>query len=58
MGENNFYAEPAVDHLAMWQSPQSVQGQWVNLSVGFSPPKNNLSASEFLNLLLERYKEK
>jgi hypothetical protein len=58
MGENNFYAEPAVDHLAMWQSPQSVQGQWVNPSFGFSPPKNYLSASEFLNLLLERYKEK
>ncbi|MBS3030243.1 MAG: hypothetical protein HCA25_25260 [Dolichospermum sp. DET50] len=58
MGENNFYAEPAVDHLAMWQSPQSVQGQWVNPSFGFSPPKNYLSASEFLNLILERYKEK
>ncbi|MEI6444266.1 MAG: hypothetical protein WCO29_14350 [Nostocales cyanobacterium ELA583] len=58
MSENNFYAEPAVDHLSMWQSPQSVQGQWVNPSVGFSPPKNHLSASEFLNFLLERYKEK
>ncbi|MTJ08240.1 hypothetical protein [Anabaena sp. UHCC 0204] len=58
LGENNFYAEPAVDHLSMWHSPQSVQGQWVNPSVGFSPPKNYLSASEFLNRLLERYKEK
>ncbi len=58
MGKNNFYAEPAVDHLSMWQSPQSVQGQWVNPSVSFSPPKNYLSASEFINLLLERYKEK
>jgi hypothetical protein len=58
MGENNFYANPAVDHLSMWQSPQSVQGQWTNPSVGFSPPKQYLSASEFLNFLLERYKEK
>ncbi|MDD1426303.1 hypothetical protein MEO94_17800 [Dolichospermum sp. ST_sed9] len=57
MGENNFYAEPAVDHLTMWQSPQSVQGQWVNPSVGFSPPKNYLSASEFLNFLLQRYQK-
>jgi hypothetical protein len=58
MGENNFYADPAVDHLSMWHSPQSVQGQWVNQSLGFSPIKNYLSASEFLNFLLERYKEK
>ena len=58
MGENNFYAEPAVDHLSMWQSPQSVQGQWTNPSIGFSPPKQYLSASEFLNFLLERYNKK
>jgi hypothetical protein len=58
IGENNFYAEPAVDHLSMWQSPQSVQGKWVNSPVGFSPPKNYLSASEFLNRLLERYNKK
>jgi hypothetical protein len=58
MGENNFYAEPAVDHLSMWHSPQSVPGQWVNPSLGFSPTKNYLSASEFLNFLLERYNKK
>jgi hypothetical protein len=57
-GENNFYAEPAVDHLSMWHSPQSVLGQWVNPAVGCSLPKTQLSASEFLNLLLEHYKEK
>ncbi|MFM7365710.1 MAG: hypothetical protein ACKO11_14685 [Cuspidothrix sp.] len=58
MGENNFYAQPAVEHLSMWHSPQSVPGQWANPSVGFSPPKSYLTASEFLNFLLERYKEK
>ncbi|MTJ50292.1 hypothetical protein [Dolichospermum sp. UHCC 0259] len=58
MGENNFYADPAVDHLSMWHSPQSVQGKWVNPSVNFSPIKNYLTASEFLNFLLERYNRK
>ncbi|MBD1216190.1 MAG: hypothetical protein ACK4V0_15075 [Aphanizomenon sp.] len=58
IGENNFYADPAVDHLSMWYSPQSVQGKWVNPSPGFSPPKNYLSAAEFLNFLLERYNKK
>jgi len=58
MGEDNFYADPAVDHLSMWHSPQSVQGKWVNPSISFSPIKNYLSGSEFLNLLLERYNKK
>ena len=55
MGEDSFYADPAVDHLSMWHSPQSVQGKWVNPSVSLSPTKNYLSESEFLNLLLKRY---
>ena len=55
MGEDNFYADPAVDHLSMWHSPQSVQGKWVNPSVSLSPTKNYLSEFEFLNLLLKRY---
>jgi hypothetical protein len=58
MGEDNFYADPAVDHLSMWHSPQSVPGKWVNPSVSFSPIQNYLSVSEFLNLLLERYNKK
>jgi hypothetical protein len=28
-GLERFYADPAVDHLAMWQSPQRVCGTWV-----------------------------
>ncbi|MCX7592909.1 MAG: hypothetical protein N2235_03930 [Fischerella sp.] len=56
-GENNFYADPAVDHLEIWRSPQTTQGWWVDLSGGESPSQQRLSATEFLYQLLERYKE-
>ncbi|MEH2313232.1 MAG: hypothetical protein V7K35_17930 [Nostoc sp.] len=54
-GQNNFYAEPAVDHLSIWKSPQTVQGCWVDSSIGIFPPKGDLTASEFLLMLLKRY---
>jgi hypothetical protein len=56
-GENNFYADPPVDHHQMWRSPQTVQGCWVDSFFGESPPKEHLSAAEFLHLLLRRYKD-
>ncbi|MEH2106225.1 hypothetical protein [Nostoc sp.] len=54
-GQNNFYAEPAVDHLSIWRSPQSVQGCWVDSSIEISPPKGRLTATEFLLMLLKHY---
>ncbi|MDZ8189959.1 MAG: hypothetical protein RMX96_34630 [Nostoc sp. ChiSLP02] len=54
-GQNNFYAEPAVDHLSIWRSPETVQGWWVDSSIGISPSKGYLSAAEFLRMLLEHY---
>ncbi|MEH2275509.1 MAG: hypothetical protein V7K40_12160 [Nostoc sp.] len=54
-GQNNFYAQPAVDHLSIWRSPQTVQGWWVDSSIGIFPPKGHLTASEFLLMLLKRY---
>ncbi|MFN6462819.1 MAG: hypothetical protein RMZ41_013355 [Nostoc sp. DedVER02] len=54
-GQNNFYAQPAVDHLSIWKSPQTVQGWWVDSSIGISPPKGYLTAAEFLLMLLKRY---
>ncbi|WP_017654109.1 hypothetical protein [Fortiea contorta] len=53
-GQDNFYAEPAVDHLSMWRSPQSIQG-W-RLKSNQAP--SCLSAAEFLHLLLKHYEEK
>ncbi|WP_427160655.1 hypothetical protein ACQFX9_03100 [Aliinostoc sp. HNIBRCY26] len=58
-GQDNFYAEPSVDHLTMWRSPQTVRGWWVNSSGGeINTRKNPLTAAEFLHLLLERYEPK
>ncbi|MFS0514445.1 hypothetical protein ACEYW6_06920 [Nostoc sp. UIC 10607] len=63
-GQNNFYADPAVDHLSMWRclttshsasTPQTVQGWWVDSSIGISPPKGHLTAAEFLHMLLKHY---
>jgi hypothetical protein len=65
-GQDNFYAEPAVDHLSMWQylttsrsefTLQIIQGWWVNPSMLNSPPTSRLSAAEFLQMLLKRYQE-
>ncbi|MBK1986471.1 hypothetical protein A0J48_002730 [Sphaerospermopsis aphanizomenoides BCCUSP55] len=57
-GEDNFYADPPVDHLSMWRSPQTVQGHWADPSTRYSQPQKSLNAAEFLRLLLKRYKEK
>ncbi|MEH2252484.1 hypothetical protein [Nostoc sp.] len=63
-GQNNFYAHPAVDHLSMWRCLatsrsasvlQTIQGCWVDSSIGISPPKGRLTAAEFLLMLLKRY---
>jgi hypothetical protein len=54
-GQNNFYADPPVEHLSMWQAPGTVQGWWVD---GESIPNQRLSASEFLLYLLLLYEEK
>jgi hypothetical protein len=54
-GEDNFYADPSVEHLSMWRSPQMVQGHWVDQSIGCSQPQNRLNAAEFLHFLLKHY---
>ncbi|MDM9385002.1 hypothetical protein QUB80_30555 [Chlorogloeopsis sp. ULAP01] len=56
-GQNNFYADPPVEHLDMWRSPQTVQGWWVDLSIGESQLQKRLSAVEFLYMLFMRYEE-
>lgn len=57
-GQNNFYAEPPVDHLTMWRSPQLVQGYHVDTSAKINTIENRLTAAEFLHLLLRNYEAK
>lgn len=55
-GADNFYAEPPVEHLDLWRSPQNSLGWWVNSNKG-AQPSSYLSAAEFLIMLLNRYQE-
>jgi hypothetical protein len=57
-GQNNFYAEPPVEHLTMWRSPQTVQGWRVDSSVKNTTSNIRLTAAEFLHLLLRHYEAK
>jgi hypothetical protein len=57
-GQNNFYADPPVEHLSMWRSPQTIQGRWADSSNEVSPPTSRLTSAEFLQILLSRYQEK
>jgi hypothetical protein len=57
-GQNNFYAEPAVDHLSIWRSPQTIQGFAVNPTEEFYPKSDRTSAAEFIQLLLKDYENK
>lgn len=29
-GQDSFYADPEVEHLALWRSPQAIQGYWIS----------------------------
>ncbi|MEA5502602.1 hypothetical protein VB735_05670 [Halotia wernerae UHCC 0503] len=57
-GQNNFYAQPPVDHLSLWRSPQTVKGWWIDASINIPPLQVRLSAAEFLHLLVKRYEQK
>lgn len=54
-GEDSFYADPPVEHLELWRSPQTTQGWWVHPDVGKSQSRSRLTAAQFLTMLLERY---
>ncbi|BAY23021.1 hypothetical protein NIES2100_27850 [Calothrix sp. NIES-2100] len=57
-GNNNFYAQPAVDHLFIWRSPQTVRGFAVNPTEEFYPKSDRTSAAQFIQQLLKHYEEK
>lgn len=49
---DSFWADPSVEHLDLWRSPQTTQGWWENQS-----QLQQTTAAIFLALLLERYSE-
>jgi hypothetical protein len=55
-GQDSFYAEPPIEHLELWRSPQTVAGWWIN-SDGGTQARTYLTAAQFLTMLLKRYGE-
>jgi hypothetical protein len=53
--QRNFYADPSVEHLEMWRSPQNVQGWSTDLDSQRLDNKLRLTAAEFLHILIKRY---
>jgi len=51
-GNDSFYADPSIEHLELWRSPQSVQGWWVQPN-----QRQRITAATLINLLLRRYGE-
>ncbi|BDA67586.1 hypothetical protein CAL7716_017520 [Calothrix sp. PCC 7716] len=51
-GQYNFYADPAVEHLQMWENPQAVQGWLVDSKID-PPYQQRLSAVEFLYKVMQ-----
>ncbi|MEM6753984.1 MAG: hypothetical protein AAF630_13530 [Cyanobacteria bacterium P01_C01_bin.38] len=54
-GDNNFYAQPAVEHLELWRSPSTVEGYLVDSPSEELPLSS--TASEFIKILFKRYEE-
>ncbi len=50
---DSFYADPAVEHLTLWRSPQTVHGHWISANKERSPIST--TAASFITALLQRY---
>lgn len=51
-GDKSFYADPPVNHLDLWRSPQQVIGWRVELTLDGKESHNQCSLRTFFNLLL------
>jgi hypothetical protein len=54
-GLDSFYAEPGVEHLAMWRSPDQVSGYWLPTPQATPHQAQKTTAVEFIASLLQRY---
>ena len=55
-GEDSFYADPAVEHLDLWRSPESCHGWWIHGTVAGKPVgRTYTSAAQFVQQLLQFY---
>ncbi|MBF2020999.1 MAG: hypothetical protein IGR93_13050 [Hydrococcus sp. C42_A2020_068] len=56
-GEDSFYADPGVEHLDLWRSPDLVRGWTIQKTVSGIQRRSRSTAAAFLALLLNRYWE-
>ena len=56
-GQDSFYADPAVEHLTLWRSPQTVTGWWLDSKEEKLQSQKRMTAAEFLIMLLKRYEK-
>lgn len=54
-GEDSFYADPGVEHLELWQSPDSCKGWWVHQNMVGKLERRHMTATEFIIYLLQKY---
>ncbi len=50
---DSFYADPAVEHLTLWRSPQTVQGYAI--TANRRSRQTSITAASFITALLQRY---
>lgn len=51
-GEKNFYADPPVEHLDLWRSPDQVKGWLIGKTKDGNEIRSRTTASAFLSVLL------
>jgi len=54
-GSESFYAQPPVEHLDLWRSPETVQGWCIPAPDGAAGVRVHMSAAQFLTMLLAKY---
>lgn len=55
-GEDSFYADPPIEHLDLWRSPDACKGWWVHpATVGIAEQRTFTTAAQFIAQVLHRY---
>ncbi len=55
-GEDSFYADPPIEHLDLWRSPDVCKGWWVHPArVGIAEQRTFTTAAQFITQVLHRY---
>ena len=56
-GDESFYADPPVEHLEIWRSPQTTKGWWLHQNSDRVETASPATATEFIRQILEKHGE-